>query len=250
METIVILIIIFIIICCCGCIFIYFQNNSNKLNHDTSLIVYYKFDVNDIQNGNVMNYATGKHDGILKSGASIQSIDYKVGNGSLLLDSSNNQYLQLPDITPDNKGLTIAYWFKINDAPGWARIFDFGNGASDKNWLQSPVYGLSVYNGNIQVLQPNTSPMVFENNTWYHSVWTLTPAAYASATSIWNYYINGEIIRTYSDGGYPQPITLKSNYIGKSNWENDPYYNGAIDDFRLYNRILSDSEIKSLYSFK
>jgi hypothetical protein len=80
----------------------YSQNNSDvpKLNQDTSLILFYKFDVNDIQNDNVMNYATGKYDAILKSGASIQSSDYKVGNGSLLLDGSKSQYLQLPNITP------------------------------------------------------------------------------------------------------------------------------------------------------
>lgn len=232
----------------------YFPNNSTipipKLNQDTSLILFYKFDLNDIQNNNVMNYATGKYDAILNSGASIQSSDYKVGNGSLLLNSSNKQYLQLPNITPGNNGLTIAYWFKTNDSPGWARIFDFGNGASNNNWLQSPVNGFSVFNGNVAVLQPNTSPMVFVNNTWYHSVWTLTPATNGSATSIWNYYINGVLIKTYSNGGYPQPTSLNSNYIGKSNWDTDPYYNGAIDDFRLYNRVLSASEVTSLYSYK
>jgi len=259
METIVILIIIFFLICCSGCIFMYFQNNSAipsqiatvpKLNQDTSLILFYKFDINDIQNGNVMNYATGKYDAILKSDASIQSSDYKVGNGSLLLDSSKSQYLQLPNITPGNNGLTIAYWFKTNNSIGWSRLFDFGNGGANNNWLQSPSNGLSVYNGNAPVLQPNVSPMEFANNTWYHSVWTLTPAPNASATSTWNYYINGVLIKTHSNGGYPQPITLTTNYIGKSNWDVDPYYNGAIDDFRLYNRVLSDSEVTSLYNYK
>jgi hypothetical protein len=35
------------------------------------------------------------------------------------------------------------------------------------------------------------------------------------------------------------------NYIGKSQW-NDPYFDGLIDDFRIYNRALSASEIYEL----
>ena len=32
------------------------------------------------------------------------------------------------------------------------------------------------------------------------------------------------------------------NYFGKSNWP-DPYLNGSVDEFRVYNRTLSQGEI-------
>ena len=226
---------------------------AKKAEELKSLIYFYKFNTNDEQNGNIKNYATGFYDAILKNGAKITQLDYVVDKGSLLLDSSKSQYLQLPAFTPGSNGLTIAYWFKIiKNLNGWARLFDFGNGPGNNNWLQAPINGLAVYNdGGCPVLQPNVSPMVFENNIWYHSVWTLTPAPNRIATSTWNYYINGALIKTYTNGGYPQPINLTSNYIGKSNWgDHDGYFDGLLDEFRLYNKVLSASDVTALYKDK
>jgi hypothetical protein len=39
-----------------------------------------------------------------------------------------------------------------------------------------------------------------------------------------------------------------SGYIGKSFYSGDPYFSGAIDDFRIYNRALSASEIKTIFN--
>ena len=50
-----------------------------------------------------------------------------------------------------------------------------------------------------------------------------------------------------SSMNYPASISRSSNYLGRSNWNNDPYFNGAIGDFRLYDRMLSVTEIKTLY---
>ncbi len=224
---------------------------TNKI-FTSDLIFFYKFEAYDEQNGSIKNYATGNYDAILKNGTKITQLDYVVGKSFLLLDGSKSQYLQLPAFTPGSNGLTIAFWFKINKAlHGWARLFDFGNGPGNNNWLQAPGNGLAVYNdGGGPVLQPNVSPMVFENNIWYHSVWTLTPAPNGSATSTWKYYINGALIKTYPNGGYPQPVSLTSNYIGKSNWgDHDGYFDGLIGEFRLYNKVLTEDEVRHLYNF-
>lgn len=37
-----------------------------------------------------------------------------------------------------------------------------------------------------------------------------------------------------------------NSYIGKSNWSSDGYFKGTIDEFRIYDRLLSSNEIVCL----
>ena len=62
-----------------------------------------------------------------------------------------------------------------------------------------------------------------------------------------NLYINGEKIKS-KKGNRILNIIREKNFIAHSNWpENDPNFYGLIDDLRIYNRALSDKEIKALY---
>ncbi|HZI31961.1 MAG TPA: fibronectin type III domain-containing protein, partial [Candidatus Binatia bacterium] len=40
--------------------------------------------------------------------------------------------------------------------------------------------------------------------------------------------------------------SLNSNFIGKSQWSGDPYLNGKVDDFRIYNGALSAAQVAAL----
>jgi hypothetical protein len=37
-----------------------------------------------------------------------------------------------------------------------------------------------------------------------------------------------------------------NNYIGRSQFSIDPYLEGSVDEFRIYNRALSPDEIQAL----
>ena len=41
-----------------------------------------------------------------------------------------------------------------------------------------------------------------------------------------------------------------NNLIGDSAWPNDPFFSGLIDDFRIYNRALTATEITALYAVR
>ena len=41
-----------------------------------------------------------------------------------------------------------------------------------------------------------------------------------------------------------------NNWIGKSAFTPDPYFDGLVDDFRVYNRALTAAEITALYAFR
>ena len=49
-----------------------------------------------------------------------------------------------------------------------------------------------------------------------------------------------------TDYAYPAAITRSSNFLGKSAWF-DPYFNGNIDEIRMYNRVLTSEDAWLLY---
>ena len=103
----------------------------------------------------------------------------------------------------------------------------------------------------------------FLNDKWYHIV-----GLYRRSTSTMEFYANGALVLTsirYSDGvppSGPQPllgaITLGSDMtkIHFGAWAQQiagtpdswmTYYKGIVDEFRIYNKALSTTEIKDLY---
>ena len=76
--------------------------------------------------------------------------------------------------------------------------------------------------------------------TWHHVCWTLNP------NTTWNFYIDGSLNKTET-GVYPEAVARSLNYIGRQKFDG-AYFNGNIDDFMVYNRILSLTEIQQLYS--
>lgn len=193
----------------------------------------------------------------LYAGATVTPSIYKLYTPSITLASASSQYLLTSSFTPTTAGLSFAFWYKSNGSGTWGRIFDFGNGNSSDNILCSPVavsdtsvsnsLGFSSYSGSTGINKYITD-INYNDNTWRHVVWTLTYATSGSATSTWNIYING-VLKTTFTAYYPNTAVTRTNaYIGRSNWAADGYYNGNIDDFRIYNTVLTASQANTIYS--
>jgi hypothetical protein len=167
--------------------------------------------------------------------------------GSLSLNSSPSQYINVGTTITGMHGLSFGCWFKSNNNSTWARIFDFGNGSSSDNiamFINNGTIGGTVYITNIQGNQLNFTPNI-NNNQWNHIVWTLSKPA-GSNTCNWIVYLNGKL--TYNKpGNYPINMSRKNCYIGKSNW-NDPYWNGSFANFVMYQKELSGLEVNALYN--
>ena len=80
-------------------------------------------------------------------------------------------------------------------------------------------------------------------NTWYHVVWT------GNSTNGVTLYINGSAVGNVSWNGtfltYPN-ASYKFNYLGY-NGSNTGWYNGQIDQVRVFDNILYPLEVESLY---
>ncbi len=203
------------------------------------LQLYYRFDsvsgtrVGDTANGSVV------YDATLQNGAT-------VSNNQLKLSASQNQYMSINSFTTDTAGLTFTTWWKSESSSDNARVFDFGNSAGSDNIFISRVSAnvyFAVYNST-RFLECNRMTMLvrFNQNSWNHVAWTL------DLSGTWVAYINGVLITSATSKAYPRSVSRSNNYLGRSNWATDAYFNGFIKDFRMYKRVLSGTEVGALFN--
>ena len=157
----------------------------------------------------------------------------------------NGDYVNLPSTSSDLNLLnnwTISLWLNSK------------NVISDKSFISIrsnyTTSGLRFYAGqNALKLQgfaggawrsnSFASPEVFENR-WYNVI-----VVYDNGT-IKN-YLNGEF---KGSANWGSNFFMDSIFSSKIGTEGSYYFNGTIDDVRIYNRVLSGQEIRSIYQFK
>lgn len=181
--------------------------------------------------------SVGTADGVLLNGASWM-------NGGVHLDGDND-YIDLPDGFADlSSGFTISLWvYPTNSPDWWPRFIEFGNGPSADNIIFSRYYDtdsviFQCYNGS------TTAGRVIAENAVQLDMWQLFTVSLDAAGNA-KIYKNGALIQS----GTTSPtasIIRTNNYIGQSNWSNDSYYQGVIDDVRIFNTVLSITEIQAL----
>jgi len=137
-------------------------------------------------------------------------------------------------------------WTGFSTQSGWQRIFDFGSSTS-VNMFLSP----SVSSGGPMRFAIKTTQVGSEDQAtaaaplpsgWHHVAVTIN-----STTTTATLYLDDEVIaentslrNQLSDLGQ-----TSSNWLGRSQY-NDPYFQGSLDDFYIFNRVLPQSEIKKL----
>ena len=154
-----------------------------------------------------------------------------------------NQYLQLPTSVVQGDQLTVSMWVKVISSKSWQRLFDFGHDTDHYVFLTSSNSSSRISlgvkaGGNEQVLASTTR---LPSMQWKHVVVTLKPGDAAI-------YMDGEQI-AHSDAIDYSPSDIKPvlNYLGRSQFNADPYFTGYMDDVRVYNYALSASDVATLY---
>jgi hypothetical protein len=202
------------------------------------------------------NYASGNptFDATLINNPSMDDAYYGVRDSTALyLQSALYQSVLLPSFTTLNQGLSIAFWFRCSSTcvPN-AHLFDFGNGPNNDNIFFTPNPGLfqaTIGSTYIPASSSLSSPSsCVSGNKWCFLVITMSYAPPFYTNSKWVVYLNGSVTASSGANLYPTAITREVNYLGKSNWVGNPYYNGYIGDFRVYQTVLTLAEIQSLYS--
>ncbi|RCW51686.1 immunoglobulin-like domain-containing protein [Paenibacillus prosopidis] len=161
--------------------------------------------------------------------------------GAVDLDGTNDHVLLPAGIMKDLNEMTIATWVKQDTLKSWARVFDMGLGTSNYIFLTT-----GSGNGDTRFVLKNggseqlvsKSPAQQTAGKWKHYAMTLsrgTAILYVDGTEVAR---NSNVTIKPSDFG-----STSLNYIGRSLFSADPYLDGKIDDFYIFNRALGPAEV-------
>jgi hypothetical protein len=195
--------------------------------------------------------AAGRVDGALKLA------------GSAAPEGGTGHYVELPQgILLGLRETSISLWLNRSGGPMWQRVFDLGSG--QPVWLFFTPYGGT----GLPVVAGRTPALIFVDfvpiadapegegqlninepipvSTWVHFVLTW------SADQV-KVYLNGQLVGQTITHGAVKPSDLGNtgqNYLGRSQFETDPYFDGLLDEFRIYDRVLSESDVAALYELQ
>ena len=132
---------------------------------------------------------------------------------------------------------SISLWFKATTTAGTQTILGSATGASNQVYLQ-------IVSGNLTSLRYNGSvyagfTSAVSAGSWYHAVL----ASNGITTAL---YVNGVIVSTTTASGTTSGTN--ATYLGCDTTGAGQWFNGLIDDVGFYNRVLSPSEITTLYT--
>jgi hypothetical protein len=111
-----------------------------------------------------------------------------------------------------------------------------------------------VWDGRIRKMQIKLN-RAFPKGQWTHVVITAKNMDAMRPDIL--VYVNGEMVFTKESGVLPQAATTEKNYIGKSNWTDEPggyelkdeLLKGSVFDLRMYNGVLSERKIKHMFQW-
>jgi len=184
--------------------------------------------------------------------------------GYMAFSATSKAYVAVPTLpsTVDwSQGVSASFYTNFTSTQNWERIIDFGNGVDSSNILIARAGSTNDLTLAIKTDGNNWGQCEWvnsiTNNTWAHY------AVVADGTDCY-LYINGALFngtdtRTVDTAGmwtYPSTMTVKpvnsvaraSNFIGKSNWSTDGYFDGGIRNVAVYNRGLSSNEVAIDYA--
>ena len=175
------------------------------------------------------------------NGYNVEFVKDRFGNPNSAIKFSDGYYQVPPDIY--FKGdFSVSVWLKLNFYVAHSRIIDFGNGANVESVVlvttndnNSPyLYTSFSYRGSYSF---TNLPLI--RGQWMHLTTTLS----GTTASV---YVNGILVGQTNGIYIPRNINRTSNYIGKDNW--DFYGNlwAELDDLRIYDKALCQSEIYDL----
>ena len=168
--------------------------------------------------------------------------------GYVLALNGTNQYVELHNSVNDFNDTTIAVWFKNTGGASGQQVWSMGNGSNKVMYL-TPNDSIT---GNLRFLiTDGTTTNYLNGSAVPANIWTHVAVVFAQAASNSVLYVNGAAVATNSNitlfpDSLNAPLMANANYLGRGNGGN--YFQGSVDDFRVFMRSLTASDVAALYA--
>lgn len=230
--------------------------------YNSGLVAYYKF-----VSGSVSDYSGNGHDGSITG--SVISTSNPSGSADCAMEfpGTNTDYISIPSHSDfdfdETTELSIVLWYKPVYVPGTAGVYRLLIGRDPGTGLRCPdtygEYSLGTYDcmkpvfglGTSRVWDESFNPLLatycdslmmdYENSGWQNLIAIFDPS---EPVSKWKIYRNGVMT---ADGSSICDIPYTTVYNG--NLVIGKNFIGAIDDIKVYNRVLTTSEITFLKDY-
>jgi hypothetical protein len=200
---------------------------------NSDLIAYYPF------NGNA-NDESGNGRNATVYGVTLTTDRFGNPNGAYSFDGVDN-YIETSNNLNNYQTVSVSFWLYMRTYPEGDRYQLVSNDAG--SW------------GRVININNNKVIALFNSSTAYDSTIVLPLNQWHLLTAIWTkdysrLYVDQELKIDFA-GSIDSLNDLSSYYIGRDTWSGTSirdYFDGIIDELRIYNRALSEAEIQELYN--
>ncbi|NYF80268.1 LamG-like jellyroll fold domain-containing protein [Granulicella arctica] len=215
---------------------------SNEVAVSTGIQLHTHLKFDNTSSESVADASGNGHTGTLNGGATCVADR----QGHALSLNGSNGYVDLPSqLMHDVADFTVSAWVFWNASRNWERIFDFGAGL-DRYLMLTPCASSGVVRFSMTVTGASGERVInghaaLPTGTWVHVAVTLSGR-------VGTLYVNGVAVGSNTDM-FLAPFRIwdsNQNWIGRSQYSSNPYFNGKIDDFRIYRGALSADDVASL----
>lgn len=216
-----------------------FISSASNSNLSNGLVSYFPF------NGDTRDYSNSANH--LSGSATKATGRFGVENAAYAFNGAGNFLtMLLPKNLPANNGVySISVWFKANAWDREMAIMGYGpsSASAASNYVKVvPSGGLLHYHWNLDF---SLTKSVF-TGAWTHLVIT-----YDGGTE--RYWINGKVASAWGHPlsplfVNPSVLSVGARVVNAASNDVKEYFNGSIDELRIYNRTLSDAEATALYT--
>ncbi len=207
----------------------------------SGLVLRYKFDEGS---GTTINDSAGNHTvtGVsaatwTSSGKSGSGYDINATSGRSFIPSNQSDLL----FSPRADSFTVSVWVRTTSTGTYKTIFDKSDSSTQiKAWTTS-VNNIEAYSGGTAKTVAAATPALNDGN------WHLVTLVNFNRSGTWYfriYYDNGTAYSEMPSGSSVSAGLLRVGSLtsGSNSWS------GQLDDFRVYNRALSATEVGELYA--
>jgi len=208
--------------------------NSLPRSLQRGLVAYYPF------NGNAKDESGNGHDGKVKGAVLAQESKEATHAGYLFVEGHIDLPNALAQQFEGNSPISVSMWVRSspNLTEGNRSMFAIGVEAHNRAFVMVMVKGRFLYSqwvdGDVR------TDYVISDRKWYHCVATYD----GSSCSL---YADGQLLtqKKVDANRATESIMIGKSFVGqKELWKDQ------IDDVRIYNRALSEAEVKSLYKYE
>lgn len=189
----------------------------------------------------------GGTQGTLEGGAVLD------GAGHAVLDGKQG-YIALPDhLITGASDATLIAWLSWNGGGCWQRAFDFGSNDGSAGEVGNATSSLFVTPLRCPGFGPATLFQSSERD--FGSVDSDEPFPVLQKTSLALVLdVTNHEMRLYSGGkrlgshelGSSSRLNGENDWLGRSQWVQDPYLRGSYDEFRIYDVALDDATLEAV----